>query len=274
MGATDPDRRRDDSADDDQGDGFGESRVRADPPPGGSPIADRLLALLAPRRGDHVLDVGCGTGEAAQAIARIVGIAGWVLGVDRHESVIAAARQRAAPLGLPLGFLVADSARLTFPDGAFDAVRVDRVLQRFDDPAATLAELVRVTRPGGTVVVAANDWGMASVDAPDEALTRRLLAFHAERQPHGWLGRQLPRHMLQAGLTGLRVDPYTIWAADPAAPDCPLSLQPLLDRALAEGSVTPAEAAGWWDALAAAGRTGHGFCAVSGFVVAGTRPIL
>jgi SAM-dependent methyltransferase len=108
----------------------------------------------------RILDAGCGTGGTARALAALAP----TVGVDLHPRALALARQRAA------GPLVrADIARLPFASASFDAVVSVDVLyhRRVGDDAVTLAELARVCRPGGAVVLwlPAYNWMRSSHDA-------------------------------------------------------------------------------------------------------------
>jgi SAM-dependent methyltransferase len=107
----------------------------------------------------RILDAGCGTGGTTRALAALAP----AVGVDLHPRALALAHQRAA------GPLVrADIARLPFASASFDAVVSVDVLyhRRIDDDAATVAELARVCRPGGVVVLwlPAYDWMRSSHD--------------------------------------------------------------------------------------------------------------
>jgi ubiquinone/menaquinone biosynthesis C-methylase UbiE len=105
--------------------------------------------LLAPLRGDErALDVGCGTGALAYALAAHVG---EVVGVDGSEEYIAAARE-GAPANCT--FEVADAAALPFPYGDFDLVGCVRVLHHVRRPELVVSELARVTRRGGVILLA------------------------------------------------------------------------------------------------------------------------
>jgi len=115
----------------------------------GAALEARLRRLLAPLAGDErVLDVGCGTGAFAYAIAPLVG---EVVGVDRSTEYIAAAREH-APDGC--SFVEGDATSLPFPYGGFDLVGCLRVLHHVGRPELVVSELVRVTRPGGRILVA------------------------------------------------------------------------------------------------------------------------
>jgi len=112
-------------------------------------LESRLRRLLAPLTGDErVLDVGCGTGAFAYAIAPLVH---EVVGVDRTTEYLAAAREH-SPDGC--SFVEGDATALPFPYGDFDLVGCVRVLHHVSRPELVISELARVTRPGGRILVA------------------------------------------------------------------------------------------------------------------------
>jgi ubiquinone/menaquinone biosynthesis C-methylase UbiE len=98
-----------------------------------------------------VLDVGCWAGDGLRSLAEFVGATGRVVGVDTSKAMLAEARARTE--GLAVECRVGDAHRLEFATDTFDACRADRVFQHLERPREALAELVRVTRPGGWIVV-------------------------------------------------------------------------------------------------------------------------
>jgi ubiquinone/menaquinone biosynthesis C-methylase UbiE len=115
------------------------------------PAAD-LVALLAPRAGGRVLDVGTGTGAAALEAAKSVGPEGLVVGLDPSLEMLSRARDRG------LGRVVAGKALdLPFENGAFDAVVASFVVFLFTRYETALFDMMRVVRPGGKVGV--TTWG-------------------------------------------------------------------------------------------------------------------
>jgi demethylmenaquinone methyltransferase/2-methoxy-6-polyprenyl-1,4-benzoquinol methylase len=102
----------------------------------------------------RALDVACGTGMLTRAAAARVAPNGEALGVDISEGMLARARRAAARDGVPLArYTVADALALPFDDERFDAVTVGFGLRNMPDYRAALAEMRRVARPGGRVVV-------------------------------------------------------------------------------------------------------------------------
>ncbi|MFA1549815.1 class I SAM-dependent methyltransferase [Actinomadura chokoriensis] len=116
----------------------------------GPAYADAIDEAALPD-GACVVDVGCGTGRALPALRRAVGPAGKVIGVDLTPQMLAAAR--ACDRGRHAVLMLADARRLPFADARFDAVFAAGLVQHMPDPAAGLAELARITRPGGRLVI-------------------------------------------------------------------------------------------------------------------------
>jgi demethylmenaquinone methyltransferase/2-methoxy-6-polyprenyl-1,4-benzoquinol methylase len=105
------------------------------------------LARLEP--GGRALDVATGTGDLAVELARRVGPAGEVVGSDFSEGMLAVARQKAPELRWEWG----NALELPYEDGSFDAATVGFGARNFSDLDRGLAEMARVVRPGGRVVV-------------------------------------------------------------------------------------------------------------------------
>jgi ubiquinone/menaquinone biosynthesis C-methylase UbiE len=170
-------------------------------------IKRRAMAMFDPRPGQRLLDAGCGPGLDTAALVPLVGPRGCVIGVDHDPRMIDAARAHGVTdTGAHAFHLVGDGARLPFADGWFDACRCERVLQHVADPAAMLSELVRVTRPGGTVLALDTDWASLSIDCQDVPLERHITRQVADTFANGYAGRQLPRLMRAAGLSITAVD--------------------------------------------------------------------
>jgi demethylmenaquinone methyltransferase / 2-methoxy-6-polyprenyl-1,4-benzoquinol methylase len=113
------------------------------------------LAHIGP--GARVLDLATGTGDLAIELARRVSPGGEVIGADFSEGMLDRARAKVAPLtatdSVCPRFEWADAMSLPYPDDRFDALTVGFGVRNFDDLARGLAEMVRVVRPGGRVVV-------------------------------------------------------------------------------------------------------------------------
>jgi demethylmenaquinone methyltransferase / 2-methoxy-6-polyprenyl-1,4-benzoquinol methylase len=105
------------------------------------------LAALAP--GGRALDVACGTGDLAIELARRVGPAGNVVGADFSDAMLERAREKSSAVQWEW----ANALELPYPDGGFEAATVGFGARNFSDLDRGLAEMARVVRPGGRVVV-------------------------------------------------------------------------------------------------------------------------
>jgi ubiquinone/menaquinone biosynthesis C-methylase UbiE len=112
-------------------------------------LARRVEAFVQPQGDERALDVGCGAGALAFALAPLVR---EVVGLDRSPELLEQARARAAEHP-NVSFVEGDGTKLPFPDGSFDLTATLRTLHHVPRPELVIAELTRATRPGGHVLV-------------------------------------------------------------------------------------------------------------------------
>lgn len=104
----------------------------------------------APRPGDHVLDVACGTGDLSRLFARSA--ADRVTGADFCPEMLAVARTKKSA-GAPVEYVEADAMNLPFESNSFDIVSIAFGIRNVADPAAAIREFARVLRPRGRLVI-------------------------------------------------------------------------------------------------------------------------
>jgi demethylmenaquinone methyltransferase/2-methoxy-6-polyprenyl-1,4-benzoquinol methylase len=121
---------------------------------GQDPVWRRFLVSRVPDDATRVLDVASGTAAVAIELARQAP-ARTVVGIDQSTEMLAAGRARVARAGLDgrVELVEGRAEELPLGDGEFDALTFTYLLRYVDDPHATLAELARVVRPGGTVAM-------------------------------------------------------------------------------------------------------------------------
>jgi ubiquinone/menaquinone biosynthesis C-methylase UbiE len=134
-------------------------------------LAEEVRDFAQPIGDERALDVGTGAGALALALAPFVR---EVVGLDPVPELLALARERAAP---NTEFVEGDGTALPFPDGDFDLAGTHRTLHHIGRPDLVVAELARVTRPGGHVLVV----DQLAPDDPAEAAA--LHEFETVRDP-------------------------------------------------------------------------------------------
>ena len=105
------------------------------------------------QEGDAVLDIAGGTGDLAMAFAKKVGKSGQVVHTDINEAMLRTGRERLLDAGISLPTVVCDAEQLPFPDNHFAVVSVAFGLRNMTHKEAALAEMRRVLRPGGKLLV-------------------------------------------------------------------------------------------------------------------------
>ncbi len=115
----------------------------------GRPLLRALLDIPAPM----VLDVATGTARLPLALFGQPVFNGYVIGLDYSRKMLAMATPKIIPLGHRVELIYQDAQHLPFEDDTFDAVTCLEALEFMPDPDAVIAELVRVTRPGGLILI-------------------------------------------------------------------------------------------------------------------------
>jgi ubiquinone/menaquinone biosynthesis C-methylase UbiE len=180
------------------------------------------------RSGDAVLDAGSGMGEVTRMLAGLVQPDGHAVGVDLSAELVGRARERAE--GIPnVEFRVGNLTELPFDTENFDAAYSERVFQHLAEPDTAMAELFRVLRPGGRLVIVDADHGRAAVDADDLELSDLLTAAYARNHANPASGRRLRSQMVRAGFSDVTAEPMPQVITD-AAQGRAIAARPLSAR--------------------------------------------
>jgi ubiquinone/menaquinone biosynthesis C-methylase UbiE len=220
------------------------------------------------RPGHRLLDAGCGAGEEARELYRLVGPDGEVTAIDLSAGFITTAIERDG--GSDVRYAVGDVAKLDFPDDGFDGVRCERVIQHVADPDAAVAELVRVVRPGGRVCLIDTDWESFVTDGIPEDLVAEMSALGRSLGMLKPAGRLLRGRLIRAGLRDVTAEPVTITLTDRATAE---TIHPAFNSAFVRTlGIVPDELADpWFAAFDAALERGEFLAALTIWVVTGVK---
>jgi SAM-dependent methyltransferase len=239
---------------------------------GGKRLSYERMQVAA---GASVLDVGCGPATDTLPLAELVGPRGQVAGVDGDAAMVAEADRRAAAAGLAdrVEHHVADATALPFHAGRFDAVRCERLFMHLPDPEGALAEMLRVARPGGRIVVLDTDWGTRSVDTTETELERRMARVLAELCiVNGYSGRRLYGMTMRAGVVDAAVDVVPLHVTDYGLWRLLSRLELAGEVAVREGAMTADEVRRLDDSWRALGEAGTFFALTSMVMISGRKP--
>jgi ubiquinone/menaquinone biosynthesis C-methylase UbiE len=181
-----------------------------------------LLKYLDIRPGQHVADVGCGTGYFTRLIARGLKGRGSIVGVDRNQRLLGFARRTAAEQGLGVvAFKQGNAYSLPFKDDSMDRVVCQTTLWTLANPVKALGEMKRVCMPGGLVGAVEGAFDHVAWYMPDNQRLTELYrkSVVAQTKGHrklsgadGGIGYKLPALFAKAGLARIRLDAYPyVW---------------------------------------------------------------
>jgi ubiquinone/menaquinone biosynthesis C-methylase UbiE len=229
------------------------------------------IRQLEVQPGNQVLEIGCGTGGAARALAHLAGPDGRVTAVDISETMLAEAQARTEGLGINVDYMIADAHALPFADNRFDRCCARNVFEIIDDPGLVMREMVRVLRPGGKVVVPAADYGSLTIHSDDHGTTRAIINFISEKETNGWIGRGLPFLFQEAGIADIEISVeasvcndfryfFEAW------------LNSYITNAVAAGVLTVEQATTWLEEQVEHARRNLFFAVHTTFLVTGRKP--
>ena len=186
-------------------------------------IGDRALAAAAARPGEHVIDIGCGTGDTTAALAKAVAPGGHVLGVDISETLVGAARSHRLHNAT---FVVGDAATHPFKAASYDLVFSRFGVMFFGDPVAAFRNIRSALKPAGRLAFVAwrtpqeNPWGTVPLRAAQPFLPPQPRPGPEDPGQFSFGDRaRVERILMSAGFSTLRIEPFDqlIWMGDSVA---------------------------------------------------------
>ncbi|TDO41158.1 methyltransferase domain-containing protein [Paractinoplanes brasiliensis] len=227
------------------------------------------MDAFRPAPGWRVLDAGSGAGDVARWIAGEVGPDGEVVALDYSAATIAAAIERHD--GSNVRYTTGDVSAIDLPADSVDGVWCERVLQHVDDADLAIAELVRVTRPGGRICLIDTDWSSLAFDGVPPRLARTVVAdMHGRLTPRQVdMGRTLRRRLVGKGLRDVSATPVTCLFADPASAAVVL---PMVNPRVPEEAwmTAPGVRGKWFSHVEEAGARGDFLAVLTIWAVTGT----
>ena len=231
----------------------------------------RTLAAMGLRRGESLLDVGCGTGLLLEMEAKVVDSIGRAEGVDFSNDMLDVARERCANLS-QVNLQQGSAESLDFEDTSFDVLSCTQTLLYVKDMAKALQEFYRVLKPGGRIAIIETDWRGAIINATDPAMSRRIFDAWDGAVVNPNLPRRLSGLLTGIGFSGLRVEAIPVLNASYSETSFSATmLRNFSTTAVRHEAITEDEADAWMaDQMELAQRDEFFFC-VNRFLFSATK---
>lgn len=159
------------------------------------PQVTRVRAQAAERMnlspGMRAIDVGCGIGGATFGLTSLTGPSGLAVGIDISAALINVAVERASQHA-GIQFRTSDACAIPYPEVSFDAARSERLFLYLPDRMQAIREMMRVTKPGGRVVLMDTDIDCTAIHSSNPRLARKMTSIIVESLSNPCSGRELP----------------------------------------------------------------------------------
>ena len=235
-------------------------------------IKEESFRIIADTNPSRVLDAGCGTGADLAGLAFRVPSECQLVGLDASGTLLARAAERTGEYRERCSLVRGDLTKIPCKGNVFDACRIDRVLQHLKVPEAGIRELVRVLKPGGTLIAFDNDWDTLTISLDDEDTAARICRSWCDSFASGRIGQDLSGLFEACGITAIRAEPRVLLLTDLSLAKQVFDLPDLLERMVQSGSLSPGENASIWEELIRRTRKGRFSAGYTGYLVRGTKP--
>ena len=226
----------------------------------------KTLDVLKLKTGELVLDIGCGVGFLTHEMALQVGKSGKVIGLDKNPAMISHARKRCVRLK-QTEFYEGDAGKLPVDDQTLDAVSCTQVLLYVKDVPNVLAEMRRILKPAGRIVIVETDWRGVVLNNADDSLTNKIFSAwdSAVSSPN------LPVHLIpllkKHGFSQIQVEAVPILNTEYTPSNFSYDMMKWITKnAVKQGVCNEAQRGIWLKELEERERTGSYFFCVNRFL--------
>lgn len=230
-----------------------------------------ILQALDPQPGNQVLDVGCGPGNQVLEISPAIEPNGHVIGVDQASSAIEIAVQRCAARS-NVSFQLGDALDLPLGDSIIDKAMSSQVFEYLDDVDRGVAEMFRVLKPEGHVLIHDTDWTTLAWHSSDDSRMKRIMKHWDYHLANPRLPQTLASSLVRGGFVNVRTE---------AILQLETSYDPSSVSALIAGfvagyvvtqGISQSEAEAWLDDLRTAEARGNYFFSLNEYIFIAQKP--
>ena len=224
------------------------------------------LNRLSVKRGEQILDVGCGVGFLSYEIALQTGDSGRVSGIDQNSEMIRHANKRCEKLR-NTEFSEANADDLPFPEESFDAACCTQVLLYVNDVAQVLTGIRRVLKPAGRIIIVETDWRGVVLNSDYDSISRKILSAWDASVPSPNLPVRLGPLLVDNGFCNVDVEPIPILNTEYTPSQFSHGMMNWITKnALKKGVITKEQSQKWLDDLDEKGKSGNYFFCVNRFL--------
>jgi ubiquinone/menaquinone biosynthesis C-methylase UbiE len=180
-------------------------------------INNFLKDFISPKSGEHLLEIGSGSGVVSRLVATNLLPNGKLVGIELSSEIVSLAYKYITKESIKkvLKYKEGNAMDLPFDNNLFDGAFAARLLLHVPEPQKVVSELKRVIKSGGRIILMDWDFGTLAVDHSNRELTRRILNWRTDNKDgNNWSGRQLYRLLKAEKFKDIKIKPIVSLATD------------------------------------------------------------